>query len=334
MAVTYFSHKFILSGANRPCCLFYDDQGTQCGKVRKHALYTALYHETLVYVPVQSPKKVEIWDLQLQELVAEFHFQQPVLGIRLNEFRLVVCTQVMVACFRSTDWKLCDQIETDDNIHGAVDIPVEGMDILVCPGLQSGYLHVERYKERTSQTFWACYSPLACMKLCYDGSLVATSSDHGTIVRVFDTWTQTLLHQCRRGSWSASIVSLSFDPTLHLLACVTLEGSIHVWDLTVTGFGLWKTKSSLLILYVSSLSYNSTGSPIREVVTSASHPSFTAGRTHSQNLICFTSPIHLIYLDTQGTFIKWLVPKGIVSKSWNLQVDPPCTQMQAQKISS
>ena len=54
-------------------------------------------------------------------------------------------------------------------------------------------------------------SPLRCVVLSLDGSLVATASEKGTLVRVFDCHSGCLLHEFRRGTDRAKIYSLAFS---------------------------------------------------------------------------------------------------------------------------
>ena len=52
---------------------------------------------------------------------------------------------------------------------------------------------------------------LSCLSLNQDGSRCATTSDKGTLIRVFNTATGTLLHELRRGMDRAEIYSIAFN---------------------------------------------------------------------------------------------------------------------------
>jgi len=49
------------------------------------------------------------------------------------------------------------------------------------------------------------------MNLNFNGSLVASASEKGTIIRIFATDTGHAIQEVRRGSEKAEIYSLSFD---------------------------------------------------------------------------------------------------------------------------
>lgn len=46
---------------------------------------------------------------------------------------------------------------------------------------------------------------LVCMSLSYDGTRLATASERGTRIRVWDTVSKTMVHELRRGADYADI---------------------------------------------------------------------------------------------------------------------------------
>ena len=63
------------------------------------------------------------------------------------------------------------------------------------------------------------------------GTLIATASQTGRSVKVWDAKTATLLHCFRRGNTPACIFSLSFCPCSVFLAVGSSNGTIHVFSL-------------------------------------------------------------------------------------------------------
>ena len=55
--------------------------------------------------------------------------------------------------------------------------------------LQRGHVRVELYDIRKATLIPAHETDLACIALSLDGMLLATASDRGTLVRIFDTQT-------------------------------------------------------------------------------------------------------------------------------------------------
>lgn len=78
-------------------------------------------------------------------------------------------------------------------------------------------------------------SPLACITLNSDGTLLATASDKGTIIRVFSVPDGHKLYQFRRGSMPCRIYSMSFNTTSTLLCVSSSTETIHLFKLAQQG---------------------------------------------------------------------------------------------------
>ena len=76
-------------------------------------------------------------------------------------------------------------------------------------------------------------SPLSCIALNNDGTLLATASEKGTIIRVFSIPDAQKLYQFRRGSIPARIFSMSFNSTSTLLCVSSATETVHIFRLGV-----------------------------------------------------------------------------------------------------
>jgi WD40 repeat protein len=70
------------------------------------------------------------------------------------------------------------------------------------------------------------------MALNFTGSLLATASDKGTLIRIFSTEDGTPLQEVRRGSDKADIYSITFDKTTKWIACSSDKGTIHIFHVS------------------------------------------------------------------------------------------------------
>lgn len=64
----------------------------------------------------------------------------------------------------------------------------------------------------------------------FDGTIVASASEKGTLVRIFDTATGDKLQEVRRGADPAKIYSIAFS-TNEMLAVASDKGTVHVFSL-------------------------------------------------------------------------------------------------------
>lgn len=74
-------------------------------------------------------------------------------------------------------------------------------------------------------------SALAAMCLSSDGKLLATASDKGTIVRVFNVETGVKMFQFRRGTYPTTIYSLNFSKGNNYVIATSSSGTVHIFRL-------------------------------------------------------------------------------------------------------
>lgn len=79
---------------------------------------------------------------------------------------------------------------------------------------------------------------IACLTTSFDGKLVATASEKGTIVRVFSTGADNDFHpndslfcEFRRGTRPCNLYQLLFDRNTNLLGCVGDTDTIHIFKI-------------------------------------------------------------------------------------------------------
>ncbi|OAA44358.1 Autophagy-related protein 18 [Metarhizium rileyi] len=74
-------------------------------------------------------------------------------------------------------------------------------------------------------------SPLSCICLNSDGTLLATASETGTIIRVFSIPRGQKLYQFRRGTYPSTIYSMSFNLSSTLVCVSSTSDTVHIFRL-------------------------------------------------------------------------------------------------------
>ncbi|EEY17310.1 WD repeat domain phosphoinositide-interacting protein [Verticillium alfalfae VaMs.102] len=74
-------------------------------------------------------------------------------------------------------------------------------------------------------------SPLCCISLNAEGTLLATASETGTIIRVFSIPKGQKLYQFRRGTYPSTIYSMSFNLSSTLLCISSTSDTVHIFRL-------------------------------------------------------------------------------------------------------
>lgn len=186
--------------------------------------------------PRFPPNKVMIWDDHQNRCIGELSFRSEVKAVKLRRDRVVVVLNTKVYVYRFADLKLLDQINTLPNPRGLVALcPQSTSTVLACLGVSKGNVRVELYEPPKSTIVSAHESELAQLTLNVDGSLVATASDKGTLIRVFEAHTGTLLRELRRGVDRANVYCIAFDPQSRFVACTSDKGTAHIFSLASKG---------------------------------------------------------------------------------------------------
>lgn len=107
---------------------------------------------------------------------------------------------------------------------------------MASPNIQTGTVHFTRFREgkmiegERPLVISAHNGAIACITLNRDGSILATTSDKGTLIRLFNTQTGEKISELRRGSEPALIKHLSFEwDSGAYISCCSDKNTIHVF---------------------------------------------------------------------------------------------------------
>jgi hypothetical protein len=192
--------------------------------------------------------KVMIWDDKQPRCIAELSFRSQVRAVRLRRDLVVIAIDTKIYMYRFADLSLVEHVETINNPKGLVALSSSPDQIVfACPGMQKGRVLVVFYNtdpsdeaapQRSRTTIIAAHeTSLAVIAVNFDGTRLATASEKGTLVRVYDTATAAQLQELRRGMDRAEIYSIAFSPAGPWLAISSDKGTIHVYKLAETGAG-------------------------------------------------------------------------------------------------
>jgi WD40 repeat protein len=105
------------------------------------------------------------------------------------------------------------------------------INIIAYPDKEIGSINVLNTDTNISTTIKAHDSNIAFISLNSEGTLVATASEKGTLIRIYRVDNGELLQELRRGKEKAEIYSISFDHNNLFLACSSDRGTIHIFSL-------------------------------------------------------------------------------------------------------
>lgn len=186
--------------------------------------------------PRYPTNKVMIWDDHQNRCIGELMFKSEVKAVKLRRDRVVVVLKTKVYVYRFSDLKLLDQITTMANPKGLVSLcPDSSHTVMACPGLARGSIRVELYDINKAMLIKAHDAELAQFALNMDGSRIASASEKGTLIRIWDCFTGDPLRELRRGMDRADIYCLCFNSSSTFVACSSDKGTIHIFSLDGSG---------------------------------------------------------------------------------------------------
>ncbi|KAJ8314728.1 hypothetical protein KUTeg_006878 [Tegillarca granosa] len=189
--------------------------------------------------PRYDEKAVLIWDdsqtEQDKKIVMDITFSQPVVAVRMTRDRLIVVlrNQVHIFSFPNKPQRLYT-FDTRDNPRGLCEVSTFEQ-ILVFPGHKCGSVQVVSLEtampgqSSSPVSISAHQNALACLALNHNGTLLATASAKGTLIRVFDVNSKKMLTELRRGADSAMLYCISFSHDSAFLCASSDKGTVHIF---------------------------------------------------------------------------------------------------------
>ncbi|CAD7965610.1 unnamed protein product [Amoebophrya sp. A120] len=192
----------------------------------------------------QFSNRVQIWDDNKQALVGELSNRHEVRGVILRRDVIAMVCEYSIYLYTTDVLRLILHVATSGNPRGLCALSPKGdIWVLCCPGQTAGTIRVQHGQiedqqlitpstnAHQSHVFTAHQSSLAALSITQTGTLIASASEQGTVVRVFSAKNGQVLHELRRGSSPCSISCLTFRSDDRFLAVASNSPTIHIFRL-------------------------------------------------------------------------------------------------------
>ncbi|CAG8682792.1 4618_t:CDS:2 [Dentiscutata erythropus] len=200
--------------------------------------------------PSFSPRRLQITNTKRQSTICELTFQTSILAVKLNRRRLIVVLEQTIFVYDISNMKLLHTIDTSPNPNAICALSPSNENCYIAypspiPSPSSPFsnhstqhtapsgdvLIFDALSLQVVNVVQAHKSPVAYVAINSEGTLLATASDKGTVIRVFSIPNAQKLHQFRRGSYPARIHSISFNLVSSLLCVSSDTETVHVFKL-------------------------------------------------------------------------------------------------------
>ena len=183
--------------------------------------------------PEYKQNHVIIWDDKTKSVLCKYTIKEKVLNLRLRRDRVVVVCHSKIYVLNLKNFDIVDNIETGPNPKGLVGISyIESKYILVYPSKdKENHLTIKHSDTKKFIYISPHKNKIAYITLSYNGLLLATSSEEGKKIRIFETESGEFLQELNRGQEKADIKCISIDFKNQFVAASSERGTIHIWSL-------------------------------------------------------------------------------------------------------
>lgn len=188
--------------------------------------------------PFSSRDAFVLYDQFEENQIIKIDMKEPIKDVFINtENNIVVVLEKKVSVF-NWDGACVDTKLTYCNPHGLC-VTHSGnngdtvTNIVVTLGTKKGDIAIWDYSSATDnyKSIEAHQTNIEALAINKDGTLIATSSEVGTLIRVYDIKTKQLKFEFRRGTSQSTIYDLAFNTNSTKLACSSSHGTIHFFSL-------------------------------------------------------------------------------------------------------
>ena len=179
--------------------------------------------------------KVILYDDSQEKIITEIIVIFNVLNVKLKRTKIFIIGEGQINVFAfSNNYLKIDSINTYQNKAGIFGISLESNSNIICYPSSMGEVTIKNYDKKTEDKFEtkilkAHQSEIVALVMNNDGSLIATASKQGTIIRIYQTKDCALIQELRRGTKNSEIFSLVFNYNSKYLACSSSQGTIHIF---------------------------------------------------------------------------------------------------------
>ena len=200
-----------------------------------------MYKTNIIVIVFEAQRnKVVIWDDHEKKKRTEITFNknQFINNVKLRKDMMVVVLSEKAFIFNFVSLKLIEQVETYPNPLGLVALSAAekpASKIICLPADKKGELKVLNFvvdKSIDLNIMAHDQTEIGAIAVNNDGTLIASASIRGHIIKIFSTDGGDLVQELKRGNSKADIGDLVFHPSSHIIACTSSNKSIHMFEIS------------------------------------------------------------------------------------------------------
>ena len=182
--------------------------------------------------PKYTPNKVILWDDYQTKVLNEFKLTSSVKNLKIKKDKIIIVCEQRIYVYNMEKYKLIESIETYKNEVGCIGLTTDpNSTVMGYPISPEGFIKVKYYEKSQELDINAHKTVINCISINSDGSLVATASNNGHIIRVFCISNGQFIEEFRRGKEKAYINQITFDNYSNWMAVCSDLGQVHIFSM-------------------------------------------------------------------------------------------------------
>jgi WD40 repeat protein len=187
-------------------------------------------------LPKFSKNKIIIWDDHQGKIIIQIRLNSDIIKVKLREDCIISILENRIYLLDINTLETIDILDTFDNPNGIFSMSNINNKLNIAFPHNKGKIQLEYYdiikenfKKDETKIINAHESFIAFLTLNNEGNVLATASDKGTLIRLFNVYNQEMIVELRRGTKNTTINCLAFDTNTEFIACTSEVGTVHIF---------------------------------------------------------------------------------------------------------
>ena len=192
-------------------------------------------------VPAFPSNSLILWNTLAEEVEKELILGEEIKNIKMKQHKLYIITQSKIYVYEFGNNTQCQIIATHPNPKGIIGYAMDADKHIIAYPTENkpGWVTIKYLNEDIlncgfevpDRNISAHEGSIFCLAMNADGSLLATASEKGTLIRVFSTADGKKIQEVRRGIDQCEINCIVFHSENKYLACYSDKGTLHLFKL-------------------------------------------------------------------------------------------------------
>lgn len=192
--------------------------------------------------PKFSINKITIWDNHQDKIISQIRFNSEVIKVKIRKDVIIGALQDRIYIINIITLETIDILETYNNPQGIFSISYTSNELLIAfpyaktkgkVQLENFFLTLEESQKNEQKIINAHESKIAYISMNNEGTILATASDKGTLIRIFlISRSDHPISVLRRGKKNVKMNCLVFDLNNEIIGCTSDVGTTHVFNIT------------------------------------------------------------------------------------------------------